>query len=795
MRLRSWFVIAGAVLAASCFAGPAPRLEDVFKLEKDLKYDMMFPRRSYLGSSARVQGWSPDDRYLAYFWNPYHVIGNDLWIYDSRTGKTTQLTSPDVMKAFDGDAMKAVEEYKKDEERWGEWLKLDDEKYREERQKYEDEQSKRKGPPPARYSGPSDVSWAHKSDEFLMTYKGDIYRWKLGDKLPTRMTWTRDSESQVNYLPDDSGFVFRKGNDVYRMKFGSSDVVQINPDLSNGIEMRGFRISPDGNSMLVLAGKRGADDRQVDYITYRDRFAKAQKTSRGVSDDDFNGTSYMYLYDIRDEVLKDPAKEQKAFEVWKWAGGEQWEENSINNDPWSPDGKYFTFASWKRDDHEFKIWEADLAKKSVRPVYVDNNAGQGEHTTPGMAEPFYTKDGKNILALLDKSGWRQLHEMDRVYGKEHQVTHGDFDVYPQELSADGKSVICISTKEDLARMDVYRVSLEDGTMTRLSHKDGQYAVLAKKKKSDDMVVQMSSWSQLREMFMLDSKGETQLTDSHDSKDFFAAIKLKPTLFTYKNRHGDTIHGYMFLPPGYDKTVKRPLFVYTYGGPLGVGNSVTDGSFQSTGYMFNMYLAYTLGYVTCTIDPRGSSGYSAAFGHANWDHVGQNQTEDLVDLAHYMTENYNIDTTKVGLTGWSFGGFQTQHTMYNASDTYTLGIAGAGPTEWQNYNTWYVGGVIGNAPKGKGEELDKYSLTNMAKNLKNPLLLLHGMEDTNVLYQDTVHVYRKLLQAGKGPLVELALDPTGQHGLGGDIDTRDRHLIYLQFLVKWWGLPDYLTPKN
>ncbi len=125
-------------------------------------------------------------------------------------------------------------------------------------------------------------------------------------------------------------------------------------------------------------------------------------------------------------------------------------------------------------------------------------------------------------------------------------------------------------------------------------------------------------------------------------------------------------------------------------------------------------------------------------------------------------------------------------MYTAPDVFTLGIAGAGPTEWQNYNTWYSTGVIGPVPNGKAEDLDKYSLTYLAKNLRGPLLLLHGMEDTNVLFQDTVKVYRKLLQAGKGPLVELAIDPTGGHGMGGDMDTRDRHAIYATFLAKWWG---------
>ncbi|MER3466361.1 MAG: hypothetical protein C4340_04280 [Armatimonadota bacterium] len=167
-------------------------------------------------------------------------------------------------------------------------------------------------------------------------------------------------------------------------------------------------------------------------------------------------------------------------------------------------------------------------------------------------------------------------------------------------------------------------------------------------------------------------------------------------------------------------------------------------------------------------------------------------EDLVDGVKHLVAQGGIDETKVGVYGWSFGGFQTQMCMYTAPETFTLGIAGAGPTEWQNYNNWYVGGAIGDA-KGKGETLDKFSLTKLVDKLKSPLLLVHGMEDTNVLFQDTIHVYQALLKAGKGPLVELVVDPTGGHGLGGDINRIQQYRIYEAFILKHW-MPQELKRK-
>src|SRR5690606_35926027 len=97
--------------------------------------------------------------------------------------------------------------------------------------------------------------------------------------------------------------------------------------------------------------------------------------------------------------------------------------------------------------------------------------------------------------------------------------------------------------------------------------------------------------------------------------------------------------------------KRPLFIYVYGGPLGTGHSVNDGSFGTTDYMFAQYLTDVLGYITVTIDPRGQSGYSARFGSANWENPGVAQTEDIVDLVKYFDAKGILDRERVGLNGW------------------------------------------------------------------------------------------------------------------------------------------------
>jgi dipeptidyl aminopeptidase/acylaminoacyl peptidase len=261
--------------------------------------------------------------------------------------------------------------------------------------------------------------------------------------------------------------------------------------------------------------------------------------------------------------------------------------------------------------------------------------------------------------------------------------------------------------------------------------------------------------------------------------------LAPEFFTYQNRHGHVIHGHMFKPDDWTPGDKRPLLIYVYGGPLGTRKMVTQGSFNSASYFFAYYMAKKHGYVTCTIDPRGVSGYGGAFEKANFEQVGRPQVEDLVDGAKWFVANQGVDPERVGIHGWSFGGFQTQMCLYTEPKVFAAGIAGAGPTEWENYNSWYSTGTIGPSREGH-PDLAKFSLLPLAKNLEGKLLLLHGMEDSNVLYQDTVRVYRELLKAHKETLVELFLDPTGGHGLGGDVKTLGRYRKYEEFLLRTLG---------
>jgi dipeptidyl-peptidase 4 len=386
----------------------------------ELTLDDLYPDRSIFGKTAVGMAFSHDGRYLAYLWNPYDDKGMDLWIYDVQAGKANRATSVDLMAEFDRDAVKIAERYRQEkaEEERRKGLSTDERKKLEEEDRKKREE--RKGPPEPEYSGIGSFEWANRSNEMLFTYRGDIYRMRVGDAKPSRITRTRDSKSSIKFARDDSGFFFRQGNGVYRVRFDSPAVEQLNPELPHGMQMGGFSISPCETKIMVTSGRSTGANRNVSYIVYRDRFAEARTVQRGVADDEFKQESYLFLYDLNDDHKANPKHDGKPWQIYHWPAGKEWGETSLAEEPWSPDGKRFVFTTWKRDRKELDVMVADIEKREVAAVFTDKHVGG--HTSPGMARPFFTTDGTKIVALLEKSGHRHAWLVDPIMKGATQLT-------------------------------------------------------------------------------------------------------------------------------------------------------------------------------------------------------------------------------------------------------------------------------------------------------------------------------------------------------------------------------------
>ena len=795
--------------------------DDSWTLEK------LFSRRGFTGTTATGMAFSHDGRYAAYLWKPYvdRLEGNDLYLLDVASGKAERVTSLAMMTRFQASARAAKEARERRASSGDEGADND---RRDDQQQEQQQQERQRGgggqnqQRAGRYAGVSGFTWSPIENELIFTSEGDLYRWKIGMKEPIRLTATRTNESSVQYLPDGSGFIYMRDGALMRWRFSRDREEQLDPRFGpqgfagggRGFGQRRqqdqqqqeqqqdgaqgppteslstYKLSPDGKRLVLttrkrVPGEKPDPNRKVNIATYRERFMTVREVPREVTEDQppiFETT--VYFYEIGDPFLENGVL--STLFTFKATTPR----DMISTPDWASDSRHATWATFTYTNREVQVHSAVIADapgkdKAATAKLVSKFTHNGGPTTPPMIQPRYIDDNRRIVLLTEQSGFRQLHLLDPAYESMEQLTNGKYEVYPLDLSKDRKNYYLTATKEDSACRDIYRYNFADRSLTRISKERGVYDAVVVSPDGKNLLTNYVCFGKPRELYLLAADGaQKALTSSHPdlAKTLMAE---RPEFFTYVNRNGQEIHAHLFKPPGWKKEDKRPLLIYVYGGPLGTSKNVVEGAYQSDGYYFAAYMAKKYGYVTCTIDPRGMSGYGAVFEKANFEQVGKPQVEDLVDGVKFMVENCGVDPKRVGIHGWSFGGFQTQMCMYSAPDVFAVGIAGAGPTEWENYNSWYSSATIGPSRPGL-PDLSKYSLLPLAKNLKGKLLLLHGMEDSNVLYQDTVRVYRELLKAGKGTQVELFLDPTGGHGLGGDIDRLQKAKKYEEFLVRTLG---------
>jgi len=651
------------------------------------------------------------------------------------------------------------------------------------------------------YPGVAQIVWAHKKDELIFQYRGGLFRWQAGSARVEPLQATERKLLVNAYTADDQGYVFSDDKRVLRARFGAGGVELLNRELihpddaDKKYKIASTVLSDDGRWMALCAelpAKTGADGKPakpptatVEIMRYDSRWAAAKKSDREEVADDKRLEPDVALY-IRRVVAVGEAPTRQPEPVFTHAGGDVWFEMSPV--AWSEDGSRYTFSTWEREKELLRVY-IGRADESAKPELVLERRGDVGHEVVNLLKPVFTPDGRSVVLILDEQRFRQPYGIDVATHALRPLLKGDFEaISVLGFTPDSKTLFVSANKQDFAGMNIWRVDMASGAMTALGDAGEMYRGGAVSFDGRLVAANGGNWASRPELKLLSgvqAVAETTLTQSHDAKGWAQVDVLHPERFSFKNRSGDEIQGYVFKPAGWKASDKRPGVLYVYGGPLNDRHIVELDSFQQTAYMFGMYMAARHGYVMVAVDPRGHSNYGRKFSDANWEQPGKPQADDLEDALHYAASHFGLDPKRAGLTGWSFGGFQTQYTMYTKPDLFAAGIAGAGPTEWENYNAWYTGRTLGKTDRSK-PTLRRFSLIPLAKNLKKPLLLVHGMVDPNVLYQDTVNVYRALLESGKDALVDLYLDPEGVHGMGGAVHPVNLHRKYEAFWLRTLG---------
>ena len=380
---------------------------------------------------------------------------------------------------------------------------------------------------------------------------------------------------------------------------------------------------------------------------------------------------------------------------------------------------------------------------------------------------------KNIVMMSERDGYNHLYLYTIGGNLVKQITKGDFEV-KDFLGWDQNANVFYytSNEESPLRTAVYKIDGK-GKKTKLSTRVGTNSAIF----SHSMKYYINTYSSIStptRITINNNQGKElkTLMDNAALKEKVARLNMPiKEFFTFTTSDGVKLNGWMMRPTNFNPNKKYPVIMHQYSGPG--SQQVIDrwniGSF-SDGGMFEAYMC-DKGFVMVCVDGRGTGGRGAAFEKCTYMFLGVKEAKDQVETAKYLGTLPFVDKNKIGIWGWSFGGYTTLMSMSEGTSVFRAGVAIAAPSDWKFYDTVYTERFM-RTPKENGDGYAASSAIHRADKLHGSLLLIHGTADDNVHFQNCAEYSEALVQANKQ--FDMQIYTNRNHGIAGG-NTRN-HLM-------------------
>ena len=581
------------------------------------------------------------------------------------------------------------------------------------------------------------------------------------------------------FSPDSHQIAFVRNNNIFLVKllFGNSES-QVTKDgeynkVLNGIpdwvyeEEFGFNRAFDFSADSRMIAYIRFDESQVPMFSFpeykgmfpsRDEYASypGAYTYKYPKAGETNSTVSVHTFDIKSRVTRKMNLEMDA-------------DGYIPRIKFTSDPEKLAIMTLNRHQNRFNVYMANPRSALCKTVIRD----EAEQYIKEQAYSDIVFYPENIVMMSERDGYNHLYLYSIGGNLIKQITSGKFEV-KEFLGWDQKNNVFYytSNEESPLRSAVYKVDGK-GKKTKLSTRVGTNNALFSK----NFAYYINTYSSKDTPTLItlnNNKGKEMATlmDNAELKSKVANLNM-PTkeFFTFKTPDGVELNGWMMKPAHFDPNKKYPVIMHQYSGPG--SQQVLDrwgiGSFGDGG-MFEAYMC-DKGYIMVCVDGRGTGGRGAAFEKCTYLFLGVKESKDQAAAAHYLSTLPYIDGTRIGIWGWSFGGYNTLMSMSEGSGAFKAGVAIAAPTDWRFYDSVYTERFM-RTPKENGEGYDAGSPIKQAAKLQGKLLLIHGTADDNVHFQNCAEYSEALVQANKQ--FDMQVYTNRNHGISGG-NTRN-HLM-------------------
>lgn len=446
---------------------------------------------------------------------------------------------------------------------------------------------------------------------------------------------------------------------------------------------------------------------------------------------------------------------------------------------WSADSKTLVYQRQSRDQKRLDLVAVDAATLAQRPLLTETST-----TWVAIHDDLrFLSKQKAFIWASERSGRNHLYLVDLNGKVLHPISSGEWGVdNVLAVDEDAGKVYVASNKDALTDKQTYALNLDGSNAAkpvRITKTDGWHDdTFAKNGKifvdtfSDPKTPAQVSIRRA-DGSMVEWLEHNEVKGDHPFAKYLP--DLLPTQFgTIKAKDGQDMVYAMIKPANFDPTKRYPVFLTVYGGPH--SQQVTRG----WGNMFKQYMAQQ-GFVVFTLDNRGSSRRERKFTDVIYGELGKHEVEDQVAGIDWLAKQSFVDSKRIGVFGWSYGGFMTLRLLAAASDKIAAGVSVAPVTDWSLYDTHYTEQFMGSTPKSNPEAYKQSGVFAHLDGLKSKLLLVHGMADDNVLFTNTTRMIDALVN--RNVQFELMTYPGAKHGISSRAGQRHVYGMIEAFMKK------------
>jgi len=450
---------------------------------------------------------------------------------------------------------------------------------------------------------------------------------------------------------------------------------------------------------------------------------------------------------------------------------ENGEENYLTNVSWSPDDQFILLAEVARSQKHIWVQKYKSDGELVKTLFEESANTWVEPEKPAY---FPSKNSNDFVWVSERDGFDNLYYYSIDGELKSQLTKNKF-MLQEIIAADHGEVFFTATGENPLNTLLYKVDVK-----------GRQQLITKEQGTHSVNVNCTG-KYVFDQYSAHDLPNKALIKSIKGKEIKVMVEAKNKLEDYnlstaevkaiKSKDGVDLYTRMIKPKDFDTSKKYPVLIYVYGGPHAqmITNSWLDGASLWMHWMANQ------GYIVFTLDNRGSGNRGVEFEHIIHRNLGVIEYEDQLEGVKYLSGFDFVDTSRIAVHGWSYGGFMTGTMMMKSPEVFKVGVAGGPVTDWKYYEAMY-GERYMDTPEENKEGYEKTSLINQAENLKGDLLLIHGTSDPVVVMQHNLALVKKCVDLG----IQVDFFPYPMH----EHNVRGKDRVHLMKKVL-----DYIIEKN